>query len=110
VSLEEYIRVLNQGKSEDYNRGTLTASVLNALLPAKLHPRDAYWLVETIELKLIEQCRKMNDIQVTTEVIAKITYSTVKSYNPIAGLTYGTAHGLVTTVSRRGRGRPSIKV
>ena len=110
VSLNEYLKVINQGKAEQYDRGTLSASIFTALLPAKLHPRDSYWLVETIEEKLLVECRKMNQNNVSTEVIAKITYTTVKSYNPIAGLNYGTAHGLVTTVSsRRGRGRPSVR-
>jgi transcriptional repressor NrdR len=97
VSLEEYVTVADGPRKQvPYSRGTLLASIITSLIPTGATPKNAYWLVETIEIKLLEQCRKSKNSTLDTTVIAETAYETLLAYYQIAGLAYGAAHQIIT--------------
>lgn len=108
-ALDELLLIADGDKSTPYNRGRLLASIIESLRPTGDDMSQAYWLVTTIEEKLITARREAGQWQkVGTETLAALTYETLVSYNTVAGYSYGAARGLVTVSQKRRRGRPSI--
>jgi transcriptional regulator NrdR family protein len=93
---------------EPYDKAKLTISLLRVFDSTGLNATDVYWLVETIEEKLMDLNKQPGDLPVklTKSQVRNITYKTLANYHPIAGLTYGSAHGIVKPTNKRGRGRP----
>ncbi|PLS80846.1 hypothetical protein CYG49_03700 [Candidatus Saccharibacteria bacterium] len=98
----------NNGAKAAYSRGLLLASIIDSLRPTGADISQAYWLVITVEEKIIAAQKQRNAWQpVSTELLARLTYETLLAFNTVAGITYGAAHGLMAApTQKRKRGRP----
>jgi transcriptional repressor NrdR len=99
-----------KGSSDPYDKAKLTISLLRVFDSTGLNATDIYWLVETVEEKLIDLNKQPDSLPVrlTKGQISDVTYKTLANYHPIAGLTYGSAHGIIKPTNKRGRGRPRL--
>lgn len=108
-SLDDLLLVANDNKSTPYNRGKLIASIIESLRPTGDDMSHAYWLVITIEEKLLTIQRESGNWQkVNTETLAVITYETLVHYNTVAGYSYGASRGLISVTQKRRPGRRSV--
>lgn len=106
-ALDELLMVQSGKSNASYNRGKLLASIISVLQPVADDMSGAYWLVRTIEQKLIAEQRAHGQWQpVTPQLLADLTYDTLLAYNQAAGLSYAVAHGLITPNQKPRRGRP----
>jgi transcriptional regulator NrdR family protein len=111
VDLEDVLLVITDKNSTPYDKAKLTISILHVFDSNGLNANDVYWITETVENKLIKH-RKLPGtlpLKVTLAQLIETTYDTLTNYHPVAGLSYGTAHGLVTPTNKRRRGRPSLR-
>lgn len=94
-----------------YDKARLTISLVRIFDIAGISASDAYWLVETIEKKLIDGTKRVSKlpIKIPLDTVVHTTYETLANYHPVAGLAYGSAHGIVTPTNKRHRGRPGIE-
>ena len=99
-----------KGVSTPYDKAKLTISLLRVFDSTGLDVTDVYWLVETIEEKLIDFKKQPGDLPVllTKGQVRDAADNTLANYHPIAGLTYGSAHGIVKPTNKRSRGRPRL--
>jgi transcriptional repressor NrdR len=108
-ALDELLLIETSNVGKPYNRGKLLASLIDSLRPTGDDLSQAYWLVLTVEEKLLDKQRRTSSWQkVNSEALARIVYDTLLAYNTVAGYTYGAAHGLISMGQKRKRGRPSI--
>ena len=106
-ALDELLLIKGPKKSTAYNRGKLLASLIRVLQPAGDDLSNAYWLLRTVEEKLINAQRDNDGWQpVTPDILANIVYDTLLPYNQAAGLSYAVAHGLLNPSQKPRRGRP----
>ena len=99
-SLEEAVIVSNKSKSA-FSIGILSVSIYKSLAQQFTDGNTSYELALTVEQKLIRRY----DIRtaITPSAIAQETYTTLKNFDEISALQYGAAHGIVTSIRRRGR-------
>ncbi len=109
IALDELLLIVKADKKMPYNRGKLLASLIDALRPTGDDLSQAYWLVVTIEEKLLSDHKARGAWQkIESTALATLAYQTLLAYNRVAGLSYGTSHGLVSMGQKRGRGRPGL--
>lgn len=99
-SLEEVV-VSKSKKNGIFSIGTLSISIYNSLTHQFADGNTSYELARTVEQKLIQRY----DIRtaITPSAIAQETYTTLKNFDEISALQYGAAHGIITSIRRRGR-------
>lgn len=86
-----------------FNPGTLTVSIANSFQHNLFRGRESAWdLMETITARLFGVTAE----PVTTDLIARLTYDTLRSYDQVAGAQYALTHHMITTSKKRGR--PSL--
>lgn len=102
-SLEDVSVVDSAERQTSFSRGKLTVSIYSSLashLGAEAGT-TSYELAHTIEQQLI--LRYDITAAITATAIADMTYQTLKNFDEISALQYGAAHGIVTSIRRRGR-------
>lgn len=99
-SLEETVIISDESKRA-FSIGTLSVSIYKSLAQQLADGNTSYELARTVEQKLIQRY----DIRtaITPSAIAQETYKTLKNFDEISALQYGAAHGIVTSIRRRGR-------
>lgn len=108
-ALDELLLIEKEGSSEAYNRGQLISSLIDSLRSTGNDPSEAYWLMITIEEKLLSRQRQQEGWQkISSRTIAELAYETLVAYNTVAGYAYGAAHGLLNIGQKRRRGRPAV--
>lgn len=91
------------GSKTPFNPGTLTISIASSFQHNQTHGRTAAWdLMETITAKLFGVTAE----PVTTDLLARLTYDTLRAYDQVAGAQYALTHHMITTSKKRGR--PSL--
>lgn len=96
------------GQAAAYNKGKLLASVIEALLPTGDDAVGAYWLVSTIEARLISDHKATGQWQpVSSAHLASLTFEALTAFNQAAGMGYGVKHKLLSMSQKRKPGRPS---
>lgn len=99
-SLEDVV-VRREERDEHFSIGTLTVSLYRSLAQAHLSGDTSYALAQTVEQRLIQ--RYDLGTAITPAAIAQEAYLVLKHFDEISALQYGAAHGIVTSIRRRGR-------
>ena len=96
------------GTDDPYSRTRISASLLAAF--GHLSGTERYvavdWLVETTEKALIANAYYG---ALSKDELGMYVYDILKKYDPVAGVQYAAQNGLVSAISKRKRGRPSLK-
>ena len=101
LSENKQIQLPNK-KTDTFNLGRLILSIAASLGYDKRKAQyDSLWLAQTVEDKL-----SMLPDELTPQLIAKVTYETLRQFDQIAAVQYGARHHIVTPIKRRGR--PSL--
>ena len=103
-------RITNEvvGTDEAYSRTRLTQSLLKSfghLSGATLYETIDF-LADTVERDLIANAYYG---ALSKDELGMLVYAILKNYDPVAGVQYAAQNGLVTAVSKRKRGRPSLQ-
>lgn len=109
IALDEVLLIQKSDQKLPYNRGKLLASLIDSLRSSGNDVSHAYWLVQTIEQKLLDRHRNAGAWEpITSDSLRTIAYETILAYNTIAGFSYGASHGLVGNNQKKRRGRPRL--
>ncbi|HEX8389987.1 MAG TPA: hypothetical protein VF597_01035 [Candidatus Saccharimonadales bacterium] len=94
-------------KPVDFSLPRLMLSIAECLghRPSDGRGDDAYWLTHTIA----QDIQATGNNIVTQTALVELTYQTLNRFDPAAGVSYGTRHGIVGQISQRPRrGRPRL--
>lgn len=103
ASLEDVVVQSTEARRNTFSLGRLLLSISRSLTQqhADTLGETSYELARTVEQRLIRRYDITSPI--TPAAVAQETYETLKRYDEISALQYGAAHGIVTSIRRRGR-------
>lgn len=96
------------GTDEPYSRTRLANSLLRSfghLQGAELYTTTD-WLTESAEKALIASAYYG---ALSKDELGMLVYEILKNYDPVASVQYAAQNGLVSAISKRKRGRPSVR-
>ena len=98
----------SDGSDTPYSRARLSASLLRSF--GHLSGPELYTtidsLLDTAERNLIASAYRGT---LSKDELGMIVYEMLKNFDPVASMQYAAQNGLVSTVSKRKRGRPSVR-
>ena len=103
-------RIANESDGSDttYSRARLSASLLKSFGHLSGHElfKTIDSLLDTVERDLIASAYMGT---LSKDELGMVVYEILKNFDPVASVQYAAQNGLVSAVSKRKRGRPSVR-